>query len=49
MPDTLVIDELGLVQAKSRIDVAVINGYIHVYKIKSARQTLSRLDKQLDI
>lgn len=48
-PDTLVIDELGLVHAKCRIDVAVINGCIHGYEIKSARDTLGRLDRQLNI
>ena len=42
-PDTLVIDELGLAHAKSRIDVAVINGCIHGYEIKSAKDTLDRL------
>ena len=48
-PDTLVIDELGLVHAKSRIDVAVINGCIHGYEIKSAKDTLDRLAAQIDI
>ena len=42
-PDTLVIDELGLAHASSRIDVAVINGCIHGYEIKSAKDTLDRL------
>ena len=48
-PDTLVIDELGLAHARSRIDVAVINGCIHGYEIKSAKDTLDRLDAQIDI
>jgi hypothetical protein len=48
-PGTLVIDELGLVHAKSRIDVAVINGCIHGYEIKSARDTLDRFANQIDI
>ncbi len=48
-PDTLVIDELGLAHAKSRIDVAVINGCIHGYEIKSAKDTLDRLGTQIDI
>ncbi|KND17245.1 hypothetical protein ADZ37_19215 [Pannonibacter phragmitetus] len=48
-PDTLVIDELGLAHAKSRIDVAVINGCIHGYEIKSAKDTLVRLATQIDI
>lgn len=48
-PDTLVIDELGLAHAKSRIDVAVINGCIHGYEIKSAKDTLDRFATQIDI
>lgn len=48
-PDTLVIDELGLAHAKSRIDVAVINGCIHGYEIKSSKDTLDRLNTQIDI
>lgn len=48
-PDTLVIDELGLAHAKCRVDIAVINGCIHGYEIKSAKDTLDRLDSQIDI
>lgn len=48
-PDTLVVDELGLAHAKSRIDVAVINERIHGYEIKSAKDTLSRLTSQIHI
>lgn len=48
-PSTLVIDELGLVHARSRIDVAVINGCIHGYEIKSAKDNLNRFATQIDI
>lgn len=48
-PDTIIIDELGLAHSKSRIDVAVINGCIHGYEIKSAKDTLDRLATQIDI
>ena len=48
-PETLVINELGLAHARSRIDVAVINGHIHGYEIKSAQDNLGRLNKQLEI
>lgn len=48
-PDTLVIDELGLAHARSRVDVAVINGCVHGYEIKSAKDTLDRLATQIDI
>lgn len=47
-PDTLVIDELGLAHARSRIDVAVINGCIHGYEIKSAKDNLDRFATQID-
>ena len=47
-PDTLVIDELGLAHARSRIDVAVINGRIHGYEIKSAKDNLDRFATQID-
>lgn len=47
-PNTLVINELGLAHAKSRIDIAVINGYIHGYEIKSAKDSLERLGSQID-
>src|ERR1700730_10594989 len=45
--DTLVVDELGLAHAKARIDIAVINGCVHGFEIKSAADTLARLPQQL--
>lgn len=48
-PRTIVVDELGLAHAKVRIDVAVINGCIHGYEIKSSLDTLDRLPTQLDL
>lgn len=47
-PDTIVVDELGLSHAKARIDIAVINGCVHGYEIKSSLDTLERLPSQLD-
>jgi hypothetical protein len=47
-PDTLVIDELGLAHGKNRIDIAVLNGFVHGYEIKSSKDTLSRLPAQFD-
>lgn len=47
--ETVVIDELGLAHSRSRIDVAVINGCIHGYEIKSAKDTLDRLATQIEI
>lgn len=46
--DTLVIEELGLCQGDSRVDIAVINGSMHGYEIKSERDTLDRLPSQQD-
>ena len=48
-PDTIVVDELGLSHAKARVDVAVINGCLHGYEIKSSLDTLSRLPRQLNL
>lgn len=45
--DVLIIDELGLAHARSRIDLAVFNGHLHGYEIKSANDTLGRLPRQL--
>lgn len=46
--DTLVIEELGLCQGNSRVDIAVVNGSMHGYEIKSERDTLDRLPSQRD-
>ncbi len=45
-PSTRVIDELGIFEGKFRIDVAVVNGYLHGYEIKSSEDNLVRLDSQ---
>jgi hypothetical protein len=45
---TVIVDELGLAHGKIRIDVAVLNGHLHGYEIKSARDNLLRLPSQLD-
>jgi hypothetical protein len=46
-PETLVVEEVGVLQGQSRVDLAVVNGRIHGYEIKSQRDTLSRLTGQL--
>lgn len=43
-----VVEELSLPVAKARIDVAVINGSLHGYEIKSASDTLQRLPSQIE-
>lgn len=47
--DTIIVEELGLCQGEARIDVAVINGSIHGYEIKSELDTLKRLPAQREI
>ena len=45
--DTLVIDELGLNHGKCRADIAVINGHLVGYEIKSNNDSLCRLEEQV--
>ena len=44
--NTLIIDELGVGHGQARIDVAVVNGNLHGYELKSDKDTLHRLEKQ---
>jgi hypothetical protein len=48
-PDTLVLDELALWYGVARVDVAVVNGRLHGYEIKSDCDTLDRLPDQVAI
>ena len=48
-PDTLILDELALCQGQARVDLAVVNGSLNGYEIKSERDTLHRLPGQLDV
>lgn len=45
--DCLILEELGLCHGSNRIDLAVINGLMHGYEIKSDKDTLARLPDQL--
>ncbi len=47
--DTIIIEEFGLHQGDSRIDVAVANGSLLGYEIKSDYDTLSRLPQQIEM
>lgn len=47
-PGTLIVHELGLAHAKSRIDLATLNGVIHGYEIKGTQDSLDRLPSQLE-
>lgn len=44
--DTLILHELVLCQGAARVDLAVVNGSLHGYEIKSEADTLERLPGQ---
>ena len=48
-PDTIILDEFNVCYGEARIDIAVINGAMHGYEIKSDNDTLKRLRKQIDV
>lgn len=43
-----VVEELDIPTARARIDMAVINGYMHGFEIKSANDTLNRIPTQIE-
>lgn len=43
---TLIVEEMGIWSGSVRVDVAVVNGELHGFEIKSARDTLARLPAQ---
>ena len=45
--NTLVLNELGLRHGACRVDIAVVNGHLHGYEIKSDADTLERLPAQV--
>lgn len=45
---TIVVDELGLAHGKNRVDIAVLNGCVHGYEIKSSKDNLLRFSAQLE-
>lgn len=46
--NTVIIDELPICWGDSRIDLAVINCSLHGYEIKSDRDTLDRISRQVE-
>jgi hypothetical protein len=48
-PDTEVIDELTIGGGRSRIDLALVNGVLHGFELKSDYDTLRRLPEQVQI
>jgi hypothetical protein len=47
--DTVLIEELGLRRGHVRVDLAVVNGSLHGFEIKSDRDSLRRLARQVDL
>ena len=47
--NTLVLNELGLRHGACRVDIAVVNGSLHGYEIKSDSDTLARLASQVAV
>lgn len=45
--DIKIVNEMGIIHGQSRIDVAVIDGILHGYEIKSESDTLLRLSNQI--
>lgn len=46
-PSSRFVEEMAVWNGSARIDMAVINGKLHGYEIKSERDTLARLDEQM--
>lgn len=44
--DTLVVEELGIEHGSFRVDIAVVNGFLHGYELKSQADNLLRLPAQ---
>lgn len=44
--ESRVVEEMGIFRGEHRIDAAVVNGHLHGYEIKSAKDTLTRLPTQ---
>lgn len=47
--DTLIVQEMGVWSGTARVDIAVINGELSGFELKSDRDTLTRLPKQAEI
>lgn len=44
---TLIVEELGVLHGRGRVDVAAVNGSLSGYEIKSAQDDLKRLPRQV--
>lgn len=48
-PNAKIIEELGISHGAARVDLAVVNGVLHGYELKSDLDTLYRLPEQMRI
>ena len=48
-PNTRIVEELGIRHGSARVDIAVVNGLIHGYELKSDKDNLKRLAHQIII
>lgn len=48
-PSSRFVEEMCIWNGSARIDMAVINGQLHGYEIKSERDTLARLEDQMSL
>src|SRR5689334_15736416 len=46
-PNSVMLEEMHIPLGGARIDIAVVNGSLHGYEIKSDRDTLARLVSQI--
>jgi hypothetical protein len=46
-PHTLILEELGLRHGATRVDMVVVNGCLHGFEVKSDRDSLKRLPRQV--
>lgn len=47
--DSRIVEEMGIWSGTVRIDIAVINGELHGFELKSERDTLARLTEQAEL
>lgn len=47
--DSRIVEEMGIWSGSVRIDIAVINGELHGFELKSERDTLARLESQAEL
>jgi hypothetical protein len=48
-PETRIVEEMGIWSGSVRVDIAVINGELQGFELKSERDTLVRLESQADL